>query len=226
LGGRVSVRRPWRRLLIVVAVEAERAAVLSGLSGLDIVVQVAGVGMAAAAATTARLLLIADQAGAGFDAVLSAGIGGGFAGRAGVGATVLATLSIAADFGADSPAGFLPADQLGLGPSTIEVDAALLDALRAALPQAVMGSVLTVSTVTGTAAETADLTSRYPDAAAEAMEGFAVATAAGQAGVPFAELRTISNLVGPRDRSSWRIADALDRLRLAASGLAGLAARV
>ena len=34
------------------------------------------------------------------------------------------------------------------------------------------------------------------------MEGFGVATAAALAGVPFAELRTISNAIGPRDRGA------------------------
>jgi hypothetical protein len=40
----------------------------------------------------------------------------------------------------------------------------------------------------------------------------------------FAELRTVSNPVGPRDRTAWRVADALDALeaaiRPAASALA------
>jgi futalosine hydrolase len=50
---------------------------------------------------------------------------------------------------------------------------------------------------------------------AEAMEGFGVATAAAGAGVPFAELRAISNLVGPRDRAAWRLEDAFAALRRA-----------
>jgi futalosine hydrolase len=54
------------------------------------------------------------------------------------------------------------------------------------------------------------------------MEGFGVATAATQAGIGFAELRAISNPVGPRDRDAWRIGDALAALTTAASGLASL----
>jgi futalosine hydrolase len=57
---------------------------------------------------------------------------------------------------------------------------------------------------------------------AEAMEGFGVATAAHQSGVAFAELRTISNPIGPRDRSAWRIADALAALERAGRRLASL----
>jgi futalosine hydrolase len=37
--------------------------------------------------------------------------------------------------------------------------------------------------------------------------------------VPFAELRTISNPVGPRDRGSWKIPEALAALTTAAQML-------
>jgi futalosine hydrolase len=57
---------------------------------------------------------------------------------------------------------------------------------------------------------------------AEAMEGYGVACAADRDGVGFAELRTISNLVGPRDRAGWRIAEALTQLERAAAALAWL----
>jgi futalosine hydrolase len=56
------------------------------------------------------------------------------------------------------------------------------------------------------------LASRHPAAVAEAMEGFGVAQAAAQAGVAFAEIRTIANVAGPRDRAAWRIGPALSAL--------------
>jgi futalosine hydrolase len=74
------------------------------------------------------------------------------------------------------------------------------------------GAVLTVSTVTGTAARAAALRDRHPTALAEAMEGFGVAEAAAAHGVPVLEIRAISNPVGPRDRAAWRIPDALAAL--------------
>jgi nucleoside phosphorylase len=49
------------------------------------------------------------------------------------------------------------------------------------------GTVLTVSTVTGTAARAAELRARHPRALAEAMEGFGVAEAAAAHGVPVLE---------------------------------------
>lgn len=220
------------RVLFVTAVEVERQAILRGLDmcegptgttsdgPIGIVVLAAGVGVAAAAAATARELALAETSGHPYDAVISAGIAGGFADRVDVGGVVLAARSIAADLGADSPDGFLTVDEIGFGSSIVDVDAELLGALRAVLPGARVGDVLTRSTVTGTAAVTAALADRHPAALAEAMEGYGVATAAARARVGFAELRTISNPIGPRDRAAWRIPAALASLTGAAEALA------
>jgi futalosine hydrolase len=210
----------YRRILVVTAVEAERQAVLRAL-GTDpavidaVVVEVGGVGSAAVAATTARVLALGR-----FDAALSAGIGGGFG--VPVGGCAVATTSVAADLGADSPAGFLDLDQLGFGTGVLDADPGLVAAMTAALPHATAGPILTVSTATGTADGARELRTRHPDAVAEAMEGFGVATAATQVGLPFGELRAISNPVGPRDRAAWRIGDALDGLSEAFASLAKL----
>jgi futalosine hydrolase len=204
-------------LLVVTAVTAEADALRGEIDPRQVLIEAVGVGPAAAAAGTARLL-----AGGRFRAVLSAGIAGGFPGRAEVGGTVLATRSIAADLGAETPDGFLPVEELGFGSSRIDTDPALLKALQAALPHAVTGEVLTLSTVTGTAGTAEHLATRFPEAVAEAMEGYGVATAAEAAGVPFAELRTISNPVGPRDRAAWRLGDAFAALRAAGPVMATL----
>ncbi|MCW3814544.1 futalosine hydrolase [Micromonospora sp. DR5-3] len=212
-------------LLVVTAVPAEAEAIGAGLADPTVTVTPVGVGPAAAGAATARLLALAEAAGRPYRAVVSAGIAGGFVDRVAVGGTVLATRSVAADLGAESPEGFLPIEELGMAPellgvgSTIPADPALLDALRAALPEATLGAVLTVSTVTGSAASTTALTARHPDAVAEAMEGYGVAVAAAQAGLPFAELRTVSNPIGPRDRGAWRMREAFAALTAAAAAL-------
>jgi futalosine hydrolase len=202
-------------LLVVTAVAAERDALLAGLTGGVEVVAV-GVGGAAAAAGTARLL-----ATGGYDGVLCAGIAGGF--DLPLGRLALGTASIAADLGAESADGFVPLSVLGFGTDAYPADAALFDRLRRALADTAAGPILSVNTVTGTAAATAELRHRYPGAVAEAMEGFGVASAAAGAGVPFAELRAISNTVGPRDRSAWRIGDALAALTEAGRALGKLA---
>ena len=199
------------------AVAAEAEAVRAGADPAQMTVEPVGVGSAAAAAGTARLLALAAAAGTPYRAVLSAGIGGGFPGRAETGATVLGTRSIAADLGAETAAGFVPVERLGFGTSVVAADPRLLRGLTAALPGCVLGDILTLSTVTGTAGTARELADRYPAAAAEAMEGYGVAVAAAAAGCPFAELRTISNPVGPRDRDAWRIAPALAALTTAAA---------
>jgi futalosine hydrolase len=200
-------------ILVVTAVAAEADAVRRGLPiGARVEVVAAGVGTAAAAAATAHLLARQE-----FSTVVSAGIAGGFVGRLGVGATAVATRSVAADLGADGPDGFLPLDELGFGATS-------LPATALGLPGAVDGTILTVSTVTGTAARADELAARYPDAVAEGMEGFGVATACARAGVAFAEVRTVSNAVGPRDRGAWRIREALDALAPVGGFLATLEA--
>lgn len=204
------------RLLVVTAVELEAQAVRAGTTAE---VAAVGVGPAAAAAGAARLLAFAEAAGRPYTAVVCAGVGGGFPDRAPVGATVLAAHSVAADLGAESPEGFIPLDALGFGETTAAADPALLATVRARLPHALVGAVLTVATVTGTAGSAQALTTRHPDALAEAMEGYGVACAAAGAGIPFLELRTISNPIGPRDRSAWRMDAALDGLTEAAAAL-------
>lgn len=216
------------RVLVVTAVTAEADAVSGGLGAgternlpggylltahprTDVLA--AGVGPAAAAAGTATALALA-AASAPYDLVVSAGIGGGFQPLAPLGSLVVADAIVAADLGAETPEGFLPVDELGFG-RTVHHPPPALAARIAGLLAAVHAPVLTVSTVTGSAARTAELTARHPRAAAEAMEGFGVAEAAAAYSVPVIEIRAVSNAVGPRDRSAWRIGPALDTLRYA-----------
>jgi futalosine hydrolase len=186
------------RILIVTAVEAEAEAVRRGLPDgpHGVTVLVGGVGSAWAAAATSRALAL--DAESGYEAVLSVGIGGGFRGKAELGGLLLARRVVVADLGADSPDGFLSVDGLGFGSST-------LDGGRVPGLDAVVGTILTVNTVTGTDERAAELMERHPAAVGEAMEGYGVAAAAALAELPFAEVRAVSNLVGKRDRDAWRL---------------------
>lgn len=209
-----------QRVLIVTAVPAERDAVMRGLQGADYVdVIAAGVGSAAAAAGTATAL----AAGGDYRLVISAGIGGGFAGKAAIGSLVVADVIVAADLGAETQEGFLSLDELGFGSARAAVShdwsSRLLDALHSSGLAVMSGPVLTVSTATGTAETTAALAARVPGAAAEGMEGHGVAVAAQGLSIPIAEIRAISNTVGPRDRAAWRIGEALAALEAASQAL-------
>ncbi|MFF5448162.1 futalosine hydrolase [Streptomyces sp. NPDC012888] len=226
------------RALIVTAVAAEADSVATGLTaglppdpdpadtgaralpggypltrrhipGLALDVLVGGVGPAAAAAATATALTLAHPAP--YRLVVSAGIGGGFQPAAPVGSLVVGDALVAADLGAGTPDGFVPVDELGFG-RTVHLPPADLAARAAEATGALLAPVLTVSTVTGTAARAAELAARHPLAGAEAMEGFGVAEAAAAHGVPVLEVRAVSNAVGPRDRAAWRIGDALAAL--------------
>ena len=174
----------------------------------------AGVGPAAAAAGTATALALAAHP---YQLVLSTGIGGGFAPLAPLGSIAVADAVVAADLGADTPDGFATVTELGFGRvshPTAHADA-VAAALRAGGLATAVGPVLTVSTVTGTAARAEELTARHPGVVGEAMEGFGVAEAAAGHGTPVLELRAISNAVGPRDRAAWRIGEAFAALERA-----------
>ncbi|MGV9556722.1 futalosine hydrolase [Streptomyces sp. NPDC003522] len=224
------------RVLVATAVPAERDAVarafpeparevrLPGVpalhragAGRDLLA--AGVGPALAAASTATALTAAALAGTPYGLVVSAGIAGGFAPGAPLGSLVVADEITAADLGAETAEGFLPVTELGFGTVTHHPPADLVRQAANATG-ARTGTVLTVSTVTGTAARAAALRARHPRALAEAMEGFGVAEAAAAHGVPVLEVRAVSNPVGPRDRAAWRIGEALAALTTAFGKLA------
>lgn len=209
------------RLLVVTAAAAERDAILSGrspaigmLEGLEVHrtvtaaglldVVCGGVGPIAAAVATGCALRN------GYDAVIAAGIAGGFP-AAEVGGVVVADTVIHADLGAETADGFVSMADLGWGRVRFDTDGDLSAELTRRTG-ARAGTILTVSTVTGSQHRADQLHAGHPDALAEAMEGVGVYQAAARFGVPFAELRTISNRVGPRDRSAWRIPEALAAL--------------
>jgi futalosine hydrolase len=204
-------------LVVVCAVEAERAAVLA--SGVRAEVVVGGVGPAAAAAATSRAL-----SGATYDLVLCAGIGGGFTSLR-AGDVAVAAAIVFADLGAETPDGFVPVSELGFGCERYAVEPKLAVEL-ADRTGGHLGTVLTVATATGTAATAGALARRFPDAVAEGMEGAGVAAAAQLHGVPFAEVRAISNPVGPRDRAAWEIPRALESLGRALASVLDLDAEL
>lgn len=214
------------RVLVATAVPAEREAVARAFAGPvrelplpgatvhrrgghDLIA--AGVGPARAAASTAAALTAAALGGTPYDLVVSAGIAGGFAPAAPVGSLVVADEITVADLGAETGDGFLPVTELGFGTITHRPPEALVRVIAEATG-ARTGTVLTVSTATGSAARADALRTRHPRALAEAMEGFGVAEAAAAHHVPVLEIRAVSNPVGPRDRAAWRIDDALAAL--------------
>jgi hypothetical protein len=89
----------------------------------------------------------------------------------------------------------------GLVPQRLRPDPHLVDAAQRALPGARLLPIGTSAHVGGTRV-----------CQVEAMEGFAVLSAARQAGVPALEVRAISNEIDEPDRALWRFGDALGAL--------------
>lgn len=219
---------PW---LLVVAAPAEATSVLGGLGadaeapdewvpreidpGLDLVRT--GVGKANAAAAVGIALRSRT-----YSAVVNLGIAGALpcASPLKIGDVVAATRSVYADEGLEMPDGsFVGCSAMGfpLGPfddSGIPGDSELLDRVEGLVSAS--APVATVSTCSGTDSLARRVAGRT-GAIAEAMEGAAVGHVAMKLGVPFLELRVISNTTGDRDNQVWAIGEALARLGTLAS---------
>lgn len=214
------------RVLVVVAVDAERAALGSrclGSPGVSTVV--AGIGRTNAAAATAEAIALARAGGGRFDAVVSAGIAGALPGSGlAPGAIVVSERCVYAEEGIELPTGFGDMSALGfpLGPfpaNSVPVDPSLWPPFASLGPVA---PIATVATCSGTDAAAARVRERTR-AAAEAMEGAAVVHSALRAGIPGVEVRVVSNTTGDRPRQRWDMPRALAALGAVGDAIAAFA---
>lgn len=175
-----------------------------------------GVGKVAATLALARRVLERRPS-----AVVLFGVAGAYPGGPAIGQACWVTEDWLADEGVATPTGFLPLEQLGLGArGPFAADAALTDELDARLGGGLARVVgATVSTCSGTDALAATLTAACPGVAVESMEGAAVGAVCTALGIPWAQLRVISNRTGDRDRSGWDLPGALARLHEAVGTL-------
>jgi futalosine hydrolase len=195
-------------ILTIVATELE-AQKLPKLPGMRL--RVSGIGAVNAALET-QLGILEHRP----DLVLSVGIGGAYPnGGAKIGDVVVASEMIYAGLGAMDGTRFLNLEELGfeLVPKIFNTIPAALQARGfAEITHAKFGAILTLETVTGSDTRALELERLFPNAIGEGMEGAGVAHAALKHGIPSVEIRGISNFVGARDRSSWRIGAALGAL--------------
>ena len=198
-------------------------------AGVPVVVQALGLGKANTAAGLA--IAIAELRPS---AVLQVGIGGAYVGSfLSVGMAMLATEDVQLDLGLRRPEGWadwgalgfplrpqnpdvLVADAVDRGSQPVRVvavptDGAMTDVIAAAtgVPR---GRFATLDAVThdvhlGTAMQAAF------DVSVESMEGAAAAQTALALGIPFAELRAVSNVVGERDKAHWDLRGAVRVVR-------------
>ena len=162
----------------------------------DVEVIATGVGPVEAALGTARAL-----AAKHYDAVINAGIAGGFRDRCTVGDAVVCSREDFADLGLEDGRAFALPGGLELV-RHVEADATLLRPFIAGLIPVIVGRGLTSATVTSTTARALALAYRFRSDV-ESMEGFAVLRTAQAAGVPAIEIRGVSNLVGERAANEW-----------------------
>jgi futalosine hydrolase len=143
-------------------------------------------------------------------AIIVCGIGGAYpsSGLA-IGDVVAADREIYGDLGAQSPAGFLDMEALGLAVIDTSSGTLFNELPMQLFPAPRRVSFVTVSTCTGTSAGGLGLEART-GGAVENMEGAAVAHVAHLHGIPVGEVRGISNIATDRDKSTWRIRDAAE----------------
>jgi futalosine hydrolase len=208
------------RPLIVVATEAE---VPQG----DFDALVCGVGKTGAAASTLAELSGRAARGGLPSAVVSFGVAGAYpAAGLDVGDVVVASEVAVVDEGLETGDRFVPFERAGMtvpAAAWTPCDAALVGRLVSGPRpgfRVVTGRVATVSVCAGTA-RLADERARG-GVLAEGMEGAAVAFACAHHGLPFVEVRGVSNLCGPREGGRFDLAVAV---RHAAAVLAALGGR-
>ncbi len=155
-----------------------------------------GVGPVEAAAATARAL-----ATGAYDAVINAGIAGGFRDRCTVGDAVVCAREDYAELGLEDGSAFPLPGGLALE-RYVEADPKLLHPFLAGAVPVIVGRGVTSAIVTSTTARALVLAHRFR-ADVESMEGFAVLRAAQLAGIPAIEIRGVSNLVGERESNGW-----------------------
>jgi len=176
-----------------------------------------GVGKASAAAAATALVIACRP-----KLLIMLGCGGAYSGSGlGIGDLAMATSEIYGDEGVQTPDGFLDLEMLGFPLidkggqrlfNRFPIARALIDKIIPTLGQEAEakgrrlaeGPFVTVSSCSGSSKLGTDL-SRRTGGICENMEGAAAAQVCAMQGLPFLELRGISNMVEDRDVSRWNL---------------------
>jgi futalosine hydrolase len=195
------------------------------LAGRAAALMHSGVGKTNAAAAITSLLFTERP-----EAVIVIGCGGAYPDAAlEIGEVTLASEEIFGDEGAITPNGFLDMEALGfplvLAGTTrhfnrFAADPRLLHQARGILGEPTVGPFVTVSTCSGVLEVGREL-ARRTGGICENMEGAAVAQVCAMYGIPFLEIRGISNQVEDRDLSRWDLRRGAEAAQMAARHLLG-----
>jgi futalosine hydrolase len=201
---------PQPLLLVPTALERSHIEPLvAAACGDSVKVELCGFGPIVAAARTA-LLIAADRP----PAIVLAGIAGRLTDRLTIGRAYAFERVACHGIGAGSGASFLPASAMGFSqwpggphdPGTRIGDFLPATSGRPCGAAAARAGLLLTACAAAAGDDDVQMRLRlHPDAAAEDMEGFAVAAACRLAGVPLDIVRGISNTAGDRDTSRWQV---------------------
>lgn len=198
-----------KSILIVSATRPEiawlEAQSSQSLKGIQIDFLTTGVGMLNAAFRLGAYLSSHQPAMA-----IQVGIAGAFSNVHPVGSVVEVSQESLPELGAESPQGFLGMKQLGF--PVLEAEGKeyfnTLPNESRYLKHLPWVKGISVNRVSGTSETIQAISSAWsPDI--ETMEGAAFFLAMKRSGIPFMEVRGISNLVEPRNRSAWKIGEAM-----------------
>ncbi len=175
---------------------------------------ITGVGMVATAARVSQVL--AAAAGSQYDLALNLGVCGAFDRALAPGTVVHVVADSMPELGAEDHDRFLTLGELGLlgedefpytGGRVVNTKPPANAVLRR-LPAV---TAITVNTVHGSEASIARVT-RHDAPQVESMEGAAFMYSCLIGALPFAQVRSVSNAVEPRDRNAWKMGDAIQSL--------------
>ena len=196
-------------ILIVAATELEIPLLASGPRGPNEVdVLMTGVGMVATAAHVARAM-----AGKRYGLAFNFGLCGSFDPSILPGTVVHVTTDRLSELGVEDGERFVSMEEVGLvKDSRIANEAPPPNPVLRELPTV---SGITVNTVHGHERTIAAVVARLQPQV-ESMEGAAFAYACTISGVPYAQVRAVSNIVERRNRGGWQMELAIRRLNEAA----------
>jgi len=217
--------RPALSLLAPGLDTPERGVAMATVAGREVLLLVTGVGPVNAALELGAVLGRYEISGA-----LNIGVAGSYdLMRAPLEAAVVADAEVCAEYGVTCADGLadvsrFPFAQLRTGDESVSQRMTLdpkaaARAMGLSLPAGlVTGTGVTVAGITGCAERADALASRH-GALTESMEGFSLALGCASRGLPFLEVRTISNRVGDRDHAQWKLEQALAGLGALLAGL-------
>jgi futalosine hydrolase len=195
------------QILVVAATEMEIAPFLMKHPAADHLIT--GIGSAISIYHIGKRLHQID-----YDLVIQAGIAGSFSEKLALGEVVFAVRDTFADLGIREKGIFSNIFAAGLtAPGDFPfINGWLINNYAGTLPTALKEvTAITVNTVSDDHAYLNQLKEQY-DAEIESMEGAALHYVCLQENIPFLQIRSISNYIGERDKSKWKLKEAISHL--------------